>query len=147
MWNVWFGDHISGFENLKDLTLSGCYQCFWEFEEDFTINCPNLESLSLGRDFSHCDMVVYAPKLTYFEFRSGHVPEFSAGDGFPCIEEVEIDIELKDDDGDLPVDDEYRMALAMPNFISMLDAVRETPVLKLSSETIQASFLLTLSAY
>ncbi|XP_074348272.1 uncharacterized protein LOC141687032 isoform X2 [Apium graveolens] len=82
-------------------------------------------------------MVVYAAKLTYFEFRSGHVPEFSAGDGFPCIEEVEIDIELRDDDGDLPVDDEYRMALAMPNFISMLDAVRETPVLKLSSETIQ----------
>ncbi|KAK1353374.1 hypothetical protein POM88_052509 [Heracleum sosnowskyi] len=138
LWNVWFGDHISGFGNLKELTLSGCYQCFWQFKEDFRINCPSLESLSLGPDFSHCDMVVNAPNLVYFEFRSGHVPQFSAGDGFPCIKEVDIDIELRNDDfGGLQEDDEYRMASAMPNFISMLDAVRETPVLKLTSETIQ----------
>lgn len=136
--HVWFGDHVSGFENLKELTLSGCPDCFWNFEEDFSINCPNVERLALAPDFSHCDMVVHAPKLTYFEFRSGHVPKFSAGNGFPCIKEVDIDIELRDNDwGGLQVDDEWRMASAMPNFIFMLDAVRETPVLKLSSETIQ----------
>ncbi|XP_017225616.1 F-box/FBD/LRR-repeat protein At2g26030-like [Daucus carota subsp. sativus] len=136
--HVWFGDHVSGFENLKELTLSGCSECWWNFEGDFTINCVNLERLALGPDISHCDMAVFAPKLSYFEFRSGHVPQFSAGDGFPCIKEVDIDIELRNDDfGGLSEDDEYRMASAMPNFISMLDAVRETPVLKLSSETIQ----------
>ncbi|KAK1372667.1 hypothetical protein POM88_028860 [Heracleum sosnowskyi] len=94
--NVEFGDHISGFENLKEFTLSGCPDCFRDFEDDFTINCPNLERLALGPDFSHCDMLVYTPKLSYFEFRSGHVPRFSAGDGFPCIKEVDIDIELRD---------------------------------------------------
>ncbi|KAK1372673.1 hypothetical protein POM88_028866 [Heracleum sosnowskyi] len=76
-------------------------------------------------------MFVYAPNLSYIEFHSGHVPQFSAKDGFPCIKEVDIDIGLKDDDGaELQVDNEYMMEFATPNLISMLFAVTETRFLR-----------------
>lgn len=75
--------------------MSKCYQCLWQFKDDFTLTCLNLESLALGPDFSHCDMVVNAPNLNYFEFLSSHVPEFFDVDGFPCIKKVDMILNLR----------------------------------------------------
>ncbi|KAK1372660.1 hypothetical protein POM88_028853 [Heracleum sosnowskyi] len=132
--NVKFGTQISGFDNLKELTLAGFFEIFYGLEI-YTINCPNLESLTLGPDHRYCTFVVSAPKLLYFEFRSTHVPDFCAGDGFPLVKEVDIDIQIEDYDWEFYDDD--RIKFTMQNHIKMLNAVRGTPLLKLSSETIE----------
>lgn len=137
--HVKFGKQISGFDNLKELTLAGFFEIFYD-PEIYTINCPNLESLTLGPDHRHCTFVVSAPKLLYFEFRSTHVPDFCAWDGFPLVKEVDIDIQIEDYDWEFYDDD--RIKLTIQNHIKMLKAVRGTPLLKLSSETIEATFLL-----
>lgn len=132
--HVKFGNQISGFDSLKELTLAGFFEIFYE-PEIYTINCPNLESLTLGPDHRHCTFVVSAPKLLYFEFRSTHVPDFCAGNGFPLLKEADIDIQIEDYDWVFYDDD--RIKLTMQNHIKMLNAVRGTPLLKLSSETIE----------
>lgn len=130
---VKFGDQISGFDSLKELTLAGAFRIF------YTINCPNLESLALGPDHGYFTFVVSAPKLLYYEFRSTHVPDFCAGDGFPLVKDVDIDIQIEDydEDNDWEFYDVDRIRLTMQNLIKMLNAVRGTPLLKLSSETIE----------
>ncbi|KAK1372663.1 hypothetical protein POM88_028856 [Heracleum sosnowskyi] len=124
--NVKFGKQISGFDNLKELTLAGYFGYFGYFEifndrEIYTINCPNLESLTLAPDNRRCTFVVSAPKLLYFEFRSTHVPDFCAVNGFPLVKEVDIDIQIHDYDWESYDDD--RIKLTMRNHIKMLNAV------------------------
>ncbi|KAK1382011.1 hypothetical protein POM88_019746 [Heracleum sosnowskyi] len=124
------------FENLKELTLDLMYP-EKPTEETITINCPKLQSLTLKPYFRH-KFIVSAPNLYYLSYCSRHVSAFSTTDGFRCIKQVHIDIRKKFGDffdlSGLPNGNVRK--LAMQNFISMLKAVRETPFLELSSETI-----------
>ncbi|KAL8099778.1 hypothetical protein AgCh_032148 [Apium graveolens] len=131
--DVYVVQQILRFENLKDLTLAG--NSVGSFS--FTIDCPNLKILTLAPNFRH--KVVSAPNLLCFKYWSQHVPEgFSAGDGFPCIKEVDIDFHIKDNIVRC-YNDKMRNN-AMKNLATILNAVRETPFLRLTIETIQASF-------
>ncbi|XP_074347000.1 uncharacterized protein LOC141685819 [Apium graveolens] len=129
--DVYVVQQILRFENLKDLTLAG--NSVGSFS--FTIDCPNLKILTLAPNFRH-KVVVSAPNLLCFKYWSQHVPEgFSAGDGFPCIKEVDIDFHIKDNIVRC-YNDKMRNN-AMKNLATILNAVRETPFLRLTIETIQ----------
>lgn len=133
--HVTFGKQISGFHNLKELTLVGVLDILYD-NGIFTIDCPNLQTLILAPDHRYSTFVVSAPKLLYFEFRSIYVPQLFVGDGFPLMKEVDIDIQIEN----FGFYNDARDDLTMQKFIKMLYVVRGTPLLKLSSETIQASF-------
>lgn len=64
------------------------------------------------------------------------------GDGFPCIKEVDIDFDIKD--SILRCYSDETRDRAMKKFATMLNAVKETPLLRLTIETIQASFFFPL---
>ncbi|XP_074359000.1 putative F-box/LRR-repeat protein At4g15060 [Apium graveolens] len=138
---VRIGKQVLEFENLRDLTL--VETCIIDADDMYIfINCQKLRSLTLNMDL-HLIFFVTAPSLLYFSYCSGQVPRFFATrDGFPCIKQVHIDI--KKDDSDFfkyYYETGYYckngMQMVMNNFISMLKAVRETPFLELSSETIE----------
>lgn len=132
---VKFGNRISGFKNLKELTLARDFKRSSD-DEIITIDCPNLQSLTLNPDCSHT-FIVSAPSLSCLKYRSRYVPGFSAGDGFPCIKQVRIDIQKEY----YNLTDEIRIKLSVQNLISMLNTVRRTPFLELSSNTIEVFFL------
>lgn len=138
--DVYWCDQILGFQNLTELTISG----FVGFEMN-TIYCPNLQSLTLTPHFPPWTLLVFAPKLSSFKFHSSRIPTFCAGNIFSCLKEVDIDIASMNDE--CASYDEDTLEGMMQNFVTMLYAVKVTPVLKLSSKTIQVSYSLYLTQY
>lgn len=80
---------VTEFRDLKkELTLAENFTNKFD-DEIITIDCPNLQSLTLCPD-SPRTFIVSAPNLSYLKFRSSHVTGFSAEEGFPCIKQVHI---------------------------------------------------------
>ncbi|KAL1824697.1 hypothetical protein ACET3Z_011475 [Daucus carota] len=133
--NVRIGKIISGFENLKELTLAENSGLISD-DKIITINCPKLQKLTLCLENIY-SFIVSAPSLLHLSYRSQYVPAgFSARDGFPLMKRVHIDIQRKKGDFS-ETGERNRIKFGAQRFISMLNAVRETVLLELSSETIE----------
>lgn len=133
--NVLFGNKISRFDNLKDLTLVENEKS----SEIITINCPNLQSLSLKLVHPHT-LIVSAPSLSYLSLRSIYVPAgFPAREGFPCMKQVNIDTGYYCC-GYYYGENTKSIKCTMQKFIGMLNAVRETLHLEISRQTVKVFF-------
>lgn len=134
---VKFGDRISGFQNLKELTIVGYFTICYA-PRVFTIDCPNLETLTLAPHLRNRMFRVSAPKLLYFQFRSSYLPDFSAGDGFPCIEEADFHIQIEDDEWKFY--NEKTIKRMMQKFVTMWNSVKGTPLLSLQRKQFRHLF-------
>lgn len=82
----------------------------------------------MGR-FTHGDkLVVSAPNLSCFTIHSYNVPELNAGDGFPCMKEVDTGISAYY----FKPEEDYILNLMKQNLNTIFKAVRWTPVLNFS---------------
>lgn len=76
--DVYVVQQILEFEKLKDLALAG--DSVGSFS--FTVDCPNLQFLTLAPNFP-LEVVVSAPNLLCFKYCSRYVPSFSAWGWIP----------------------------------------------------------------
>lgn len=108
---------------------------WWSKDFLHKLSCSPLQSLTLLLYSWNSTFVFSAPKLSYFQFRcGGDVPGFFAGDGFCCIKQAVIDINIE------VLKYESGKELTRQNITNMFEAVRRTPLLILSWNIIQASF-------
>lgn len=90
--------------------------------------------------------VVSVPKLKCFRFCGRYLPVFSAQDGFPCLEVVELDIDVSQENENFictyeeyNLEDENQVNEIMMKISSLFRVFRETKVLILHLETFQVT--------